>query len=226
MVLIMSLLTIVLFMNLSTMSIDISFSGFATVITPLITLFTLFEIRQQRKKMYEPALSFMKNDISLNKDTEFKDQHFFLHNIGFGAAKEVIVEWDYYNKLERVKKIIPDLDKKDFVQLNNFYNKNESFISKYNDQKQELEDLLPSSISREPVNIRLPKIAINYFINFYNEELIRKGNMSVNPVIELPFTVKYSDINNKKYNRKFTLSFSFTRYSPNELDASLFVNRK
>jgi len=207
------------------MSIHVSFSGLALVITPLITLFTLFEIRQQRKKMYEPSLSFMKNNIIINKDTEYKDQYFFLHNIGFGAAKELIVEWDYYNQLQRVKEIIPDIDK-DYVELNNLYNKSSSIVSKLNDQKQELEDLLPSSIIGEPINIRLPKIATNYFINYYNKELLGKRNMSINPFIELPFTVKYRDINNKKYNKKFILNFSCSTFNQEELSASLIVKRK
>lgn len=80
-------------------------SGVGTLISSLIALFTLREMRAQRKHSYKPEL--MVPEVCFNYTNEFPnyvrmwttdDKEFLklkIHNVGLGVAKNIKFEWTY-----------------------------------------------------------------------------------------------------------------------------------
>lgn len=226
-ILLSSLLTIILIMDYSTFpDFRLDLSAIAATLTSLVTLFTLFEIKKQRKKMYEPALAFGRSKETLHGEPVTNNLEIALYNVGFGSAINLQVEWDFYDKLNEIKKVYPDIDK-DFIVLRDFLNERSGCIyNKLLDKRQEVDYLLPISVSDEPTKLRIPIILTNYVIfevmKSWNENKDKDRGISI-PEYLIPFKITYYDINNSKNIERYLMKFRVSMFSAVEANIAFSI---
>ncbi len=154
-----------------------------TFITTIIILFTLFEMKQQRKAVYLPSLVFENLHFIIDWDIEKKDPNEFefrdkpqkeksqndpffpkikVYNIGFGSAKKIKINYsfDYKRFREQFELLINNEKLLWSLDFSDKYVKMESddYSAQFSilDEEIQINFILPSNIQYEPNFISLP----------------------------------------------------------------------
>ena len=189
-------------------------AALVALFSSIVTLFTLFEIKKQRKKMYEPALAFGTDNNSRRANSGIGHLKIEMYNIGFGSAKNIKVEWEYCEKLEGIREIFPDLDE-EFIEINNILNGSGTTIRKFNDNMQKINFLLPISVTAESTYVKVPLLATTYVLTKIVTDIRKNGSFLdfITDSYNFPFTITYDDINNSKNVKIFLLKLGISFYN-------------
>lgn len=163
-----------------------------------------------------------------------------LYNIGLATAKEVNIEYsfDLESIISIIKKMNETLPKEKIIDIE--YNKKfiefipsenavstKSFHSITNQLKNNVNHILPISISNNSIKILLPSYVLQlYSILIYNTWLDNSKSKEFPdlPLINLKF--EYLDIGNKKHKKEYELSIQYNGGSKTESWNSFKVKQK
>jgi len=210
-----------------------------TLVGVLIAVFTLFEIRKQRLKSYEPKLFFTNMSFWLqrnsngtpcilksesSKSNAFSSMPFFpidVHNIGLGAANTISIKW-VYNRSKIIAK---------FEELGNqtklLLKKNEGYfhyifgdnpdqgygftIPPTEDSKKEISFLT----ANQSTKTKMSEALYNYLTFIPYLELINQNNprrIELN-IDEFKVLCTYFDVGGTKHNQTINLSIQVSAFS-------------
>ncbi|PID03933.1 hypothetical protein CSV67_00160 [Sporosarcina sp. P2] len=203
-VLLSSIFTIVFLLDLSIFPvITFDFSASAALITSVITLFTLLEIRKQRIKTYEPSIVIKRETHKYSFENSFYNRvEISLLNIGYGSAKNMHIKWKYEEVVNDITDSAHDFNKTVMVV-------GEAVVHIENDRKQHIDYILPISVDSEPYKIRIPLILTYHILNKYME-LYEKKDLNRISDYKIPFSIVYYDINDDKHVLMYTLKISMS----------------
>jgi len=226
------------------------FASIATCITAIIILLTLLEMKKQRSMTYRPTLVPTRQLISAkqskghfnwqDKKTEIEGidtDHFgySLHvfNLGNGAAKNINVAWEF--NIESVVTSVNSLFQKNmsqaYIEINNRNwlsikgdDINHGMVNINLDMEGQYDYLLPASIDKSGLAIRIPYTFITLVSHYFNEASKQLKNneeslLSNTPNIDLILT--FEDISGAKYMVKYILSVNLIMISESVFQAEL-----
>lgn len=189
------------------------------VLVSLILLWTLFEVRNQRKSMYMPDLLIKNHPFKIKKKRDLElswefnnasssDFLLSITNVGFGTAKNINLDWSY--DIDKFVKLIQVLDTNKKFNLK----KGEDFIELRINNLKSITNLkcIPYFDSflknNNDMNIRLPysyqqlfSIIIFLFTQTPHDSL----NRYINQVPKLKLKIEYQDIGGRKITKKYVL---------------------
>ena len=208
-------------------------SSVAAFVTAIIVFFTLLEMIRQRQSTYKPDLVckstqfFVSADVIdtlqytiSTKDNDDKgDQNRRApqgraFNIGLGSAKNLILTWrfDHDRAIEDVSRLNLELGLSLFVEENILKIKGKFggiHINLANDNFQNIDYILPVSITNEPVSIHIPfsyvhLLSIYSIFQMYNDSENALDALSSFPQIWL--TIKFKDVGGRVYKKKYGIN--------------------
>lgn len=210
--------------------------NFGSIITSLISLFTLFILIRQNERTYRPDLAFSpspevfsvryQDDLTACKSIRFEsgadsllDQLTLrISNLGMGAAKDLLIAWSYdpdrFDDTTTVghQKIVTGLGyNRDLNAL--LYR--DCFLKESREDR--VEFCLPINSEKEPVQVAMPR---NYVYLWFNLFLNSCGNLDfakgqriemlktmVTDFQDLKIKISYLDIDNKFYQKQYVVQF-------------------
>lgn len=166
-------------------------TGFSTLFTAVIVLFTLFEMKEQRVSTYKPVIVVKDSRINVTWDNDNQDPLKFSinnnseissgktkkkisselesYNIGLGAAQKISISYTF--DLQAIIDNIKKLDKESQIRIKD----SDSLLSikskvvrkcyphhKYDDIN--IDYILPANIDSKPTFIQLPSKFIDFFL--------------------------------------------------------------
>jgi hypothetical protein len=193
-------------------------SGLAAVITALATLFTVLEMRKQRISSYLPDLFFpitrlyvyrdgsgsffCSSEEGLSDSSQRNEVYLEILNIGLGAAREIVLEWDC--DIDAFVDLIGQLDvdgiskiehNKGVLKIGNEIN----FV--FNQARREITHVVPMPIEPKPRRVRIPRFYLELYSlyiyhAFFKEE---EGLSRIEDPPPLQLSLTYKDIGNKRH---------------------------
>jgi hypothetical protein len=228
-------------------------SGLAALSSSLIALFTLFEIRVQRKKSLMPELVIYKPNVHLSWHTigdkkipvnwsktsiqetnhNFQKYHFEVSNIGLQSAKSIKVSWEY--NIEELIGLIHksngdrqyQIDIDDIVKWLsvNLDGKMILGMDTIIELNKEIDFIAPLSITKEVTRIEIPTSFQLLTSLLYSQCNNTSAVLDLKPTISLKIT--YQDISDNLYQKVFSYKFQLTSFHPdaseNDLNAGYGV---
>jgi len=208
-------------------------SSICALLTAFVALFTLFELFKQRKSSYKPDLCILKNHFEIkgpglgeanlalnwseytkNEDSKILGVYLTLVNIGFGAAKNIVVKWHFDSDF-----LISEINKLTQKYYMAFYiEKEDNYISIKSEQSSihtgsselvsyNFEYLLPHENDKISKKITLPH-SYRLLIGAYLSLRSKESDLSIQ-LIELPkleLSLRYFDIGKGEHNSKHKLA--------------------
>jgi len=224
---------------------SIKASPIVTVLGVFIALFTLFEMRRQRQKSYEPQLFFANMTFYLQKNMDgtpcilkssFEKANslhsgpFFsieVFNIGLGSANTITIKWLYDQKrlIKRFAELgeqakLLSIDKNGYFKYQFGESPEQVFgssLSSIEESKREVSFLS----ANQSTAIRMPDALFNYLTFLPYLELIKQGSPRRVDLAGKDFTalIEYYDVGGKRHAQKIKLTieaFAFaTEFSEN-----------
>lgn len=217
----------------------------ATFITSLVSLGTLWNVTRQRITSNRPDLYIKENyfTVLINQknlhtnwyDIEGNENYaLYLFNIGLGSAKNVKITWelDEENIINLKKLDINNLyhleySPIEFVSLTYGAGNAQQGLLTKNDLYQTLDFVLPYKPSDDNLDsIEIPSSVRILFV-IYIEQLVNQGKLNDLPTfINHNIKLAYTDINNKKYSKRYKVRLNMLRIHDNELRLSVTINNK
>ena len=224
-------------------------ASLATCITAIIILFTLFEMKTQRNLSFKPTLVPIRQSIYTSKQEEYfcwrevreiaeENAQFFttdyplhIYNLGNGAAKNIRTKWilDIQNIIDTINSICQknmsqvyfELDEKNWMKINN-KGSSKANINTTLDMEGEYDHLMPASIDKEGINVRMPLtflILSSYY--FFEGGKSKDGTTTLGNKPEIKLQISYEDIAGTKYVINYRFSLSLIMYSESFFHAIL-----
>lgn len=214
-------------------------SGLAAFMTALTSLYIILEMKKQRMSMYLPDFAFPLVGLHLYQDNKHKlilstmdklDEanqprraYLEILNIGLGAAKDVVIEWncDVDKFLSVINEYIttgnPVIKKQGLVNMLVFASKIEllpevSHIVQ-NQLKLEIPHIIPMHVEPTPHKVAIPPFYLDLYLHYlYYVMYARiKGKSDISEEetlkepIPLKLTVTYKDIGNNIHKLQYEL---------------------
>lgn len=204
-------------------------SAVGTFLSSLFVLFTLLELRTQRKQSYMPALVmpdvcfYYNNDqetyIKMWETDDIEMLNIKVHNIGLGVAKDIDFTW--YFDIDTMMRIFHCLSESDESELYVDSEKNRIHHSKHGKMlngsslsadSTHSDFLLPYGVNRETIELKLPNsyicISTAIFKNAFISELfdLDEFEKSLCPLV---LTAKYKDVGGSDIEKKFNIKVCF-----------------
>ena len=208
------------------------FSGIGTFLAAIATFLTVREIIKQRKSSYRPELVLSKivfcasadmrrgrnlpalwtNDHKVTENS--REIEIPLSNIGMGAAKSVVVKWDFpiTEALSLVENIHSDAnDEASFTFKSDILTIKSkllgSFSSMWGNQKTQMLDyVLPASIQTEPTTIKIPH-AYMALVSSLMYLAAQKDLLELPAIAPLTATFEYRDIADERRKAAYNIEF-------------------
>lgn len=217
-------------------------ASIAACVSAIVAVVALREIKKQRESSYHPELFLSINsakavikenkeeDASIiyrqfidDKETDLDLLHFTIENIGFGAAKEVKIEWffDYKKALKMIEDINPkahDNSPMDgYLQIRNAKKETiaASWVSWEDIDPTTYDFALPRSQEKFNLGAHIPNEIIDLFVAY---AILNTGILNVKELFyvyreefkgfpKLKASVSYKDIGDKTYRKNFNIGF-------------------
>jgi hypothetical protein len=205
-------------------------SSVAAFVTAIIVFFTLLEMIRQRQSSYKPDLVCKSTQFYVSADVTGTLQYTIstedngdkgdrnrrypqgrIFNIGLGSAKSLNLTWrfDHERAIEDVKRLNLELGLSLFVKDNILTIKGKSggnYINLANAYLQNIDYILPVSITNKPVSIDIPfsyvhLLSIYSIFQIYNDSGNPLNFLSSFPHIWL--TIKFKDVGGRIYKKKY-----------------------
>lgn len=226
-------------------------ASFATCVTAVIVLLTLLEMKAQRSLSYRPALVPIRQSAHVYKhENQFvwsenrlqeidalafvRDYPIHIYNLGRGAAKNIKLKWeldvpsiiDAVNKLcqKNMSQVFIELDKNKWMSINEA-GAHRGSINTALDMEGMHDHLLPASIDKEGLSIRLPKTfetLASYYFSEGGKTIAKDDDSSIlesRPKITL--SIAFEDITGAKHSAKFAFTLNLVMYSATQFTAML-----
>jgi hypothetical protein len=197
-------------------------TSIAAFISALLFLFTIIEMRNQRKSSYKPDIIIKGEGFIINwNEKKYPDLwnnrvNIFveLFNIGMGAAKYLKLTWEF--NIENLSKEINKYSNKCYIEYKSIeeilsikiedFHKGLIFLK--NDLCRYIDYLIPVNIHQECMKICLPRSYIELtglltYLFFKKPEIFKDFNLP-----ELKTTIIYYDIGNNEHKKIFNLKLS------------------
>lgn len=191
-------------------------SGLAAVITALVTLFTVLEMRKQRISSYLPDLFFPNTRLYVYRDgsgsffcsseeglsdsSQRNEVYLEILNIGLGAAREIVLEWDC--DIDAFVNLIGQLDVDGISKIehqNGILTIGNKINFIFNQARREITHVVPMPIEPKPRRVRIPGFylelySLYIFHAFFEKE--EEGFVSIEDPPPLKLSLTYKDIGN------------------------------
>ena len=192
--------------------------------TAVLTLLTLSEVRKQRESSYKPVIHLKERVVSFNLTdfphsmlNDLREKSFLeIFNIGFGAAKNIEIEWDSnisQRLIDQINNSSKDIYKCDLYEES--LTINDAIINDGPSFKQKYEFLLPVSKETESQYIIIPYSLIILYpivIDLYLEQTIE---------IVFPIKITYFDYGNQKHKDVYNLKLSLYYFNKETKEGSM-----
>ncbi|MHB8413769.1 MAG: hypothetical protein ACYDB1_00025 [Acidiferrobacteraceae bacterium] len=213
----------------------------AACVTAFAGLSTVREMSRQRKASYQPALTlsgiyvegarrapgalpvlWTNNENGEKTEYQLPWPSLSLVNIGLGAAKDVLVSWDF--PIEQLTRTLNDLAQQ-HLSTAQFSFRDEVFaidsdslgscvIHWGNEKRRTIDYILPAAVHHEPVMLTLPGsycFLVSSVLYFYARGN-HKGSLEIPPLIA---HTKYYDIGGTERQLVFNIQFRLGGFTPN-----------
>ena len=223
------------------MDTAILITAIAALITSIVTMLTVNEMRKQRIVTHKPILKIEGDsfELSINKheNWQWEDNKVLqLFNFGSGVAIDIVAEWiiDEDKILQLLKKYDPYNQKK--------FGKKGQFLSLGNSahnveiQKNQNFSAVPTfNNSNTSSKINIPSYFIYGFSQYVDDAIINRPKQNIESASTETFEfedyipaiikIKYKDINNNFYNSKYELNIGMSsiKCPKNEEDGSAYL---
>lgn len=170
-------------------------ASIATVITAVIILFTLLEMKKQRTMSYRPSIVPVRQPIEAktlngdfcwsekpNQDQEAKSSHraysLHLYNLGNGAAKNINIKWelDIESVIASVNRLLQKNMTQKYIEITEdnwlsikYENDRDHMINMSLDMEGKYDHLLPASIDNRGIAVHVPYTFIILVSNYFHE---------------------------------------------------------
>lgn len=203
------------------MEIATLLTAFAALLTSIVTMFTVLEMRRQRVVSHLPILKILGEyaqvEIDQNQNWMWKSESLLINNYGKGVALDVSVKWEVEIEpiVEMLKKYDPH-NVKDFSLENGFLKLDNSFHA-VDRQSEANFPALP--INTQTSNkLRVPPYLTTAFEKYIAEAILNRpktNNSKVKsfdledfPAVNIK--ASYKDINENEYVKNFSLQISIS----------------
>jgi len=226
-------------------------SGLATFVTAVATFFIVLEMKRQRASMYLPDVSVLKEQFYLMEEQsgrlfiggneKLEELHHSSQlnlevvNVGLGAAKDVLLEWQINTDdfLKIIKKY--DVYDKSEITINDIFLKfdsDDSHLGKSshivrNQLKSQIAHILPISIQATPKwtnKISVPPVYLDLYVHFlyyamylrhHAESKAKAYHIEEPPPLGL--TITYKDIGGNIHSAAFNLKPSMYIFTKEDM---------
>lgn len=203
------------------MEIATLLTAFAALITSIVTMLTVLEMRKQRFVSHLPILKILGKyaivEIDPKQNWKWQPESLLINNYGKGVALDVNVKWDVEIELivEMLKKYDPH-NVKDFSLKNNILKLDNSFHAVDNQSEANFTAL---PINTQATNkLTIPPYLTTAFGIYITEAILNRPQTSKSKVNRFNFDdfppvnikVNYKDINENEYFKNLSLLISFS----------------
>ncbi|TEW42845.1 hypothetical protein [Psychromonas algicola] len=194
------------------MELATQLTAFAALLTSIVTMFTILEMRKQRVVSHLPILKVLGNHVNLvidkNQNWAWNREKLKIGNFGKGVALDVDVKWEVdINKIISLLQKYDPHNVKELKYENNVLKLDTSTHFVGNQSQKFFPAISVDSIT--PDEIIIPNYLTTAFESYINEAVLNRpdGSKSLNlddfPSVDV--LIKYQDINQNEYNKKFSL---------------------
>ncbi|MCL6349883.1 hypothetical protein [Pectobacterium polaris] len=217
-------------MQTSELSIWIAIcSSVGTLLSSLFVLFTLFELRTQRKQSYRPDLVipevcfFFNNNGDNYKEKWNGDDNEMVklkvHNIGLGVAKDIKFTWNYdmESMINEYHRLIKSEEKNLFIDHEEnrlFHYRNGELLngSSLSVDDQNADFLLNHTSSKDIIELYLPNsytcISTAIFHDAFINEIFNTSDFE-DSLYPLKLTINYRDVGGNQLSKKYRIKVCF-----------------
>ena len=184
----------------------------AALLTSIVTVFTVSEMRKQRVVSHLPILKVLGNHVNLvidkNQSWSWNREKLQIGNFGKAVALDVNVKWEV--NIDKIVSLLQKYDPHNVKELK--YEKNVLKLDKSTHfVAKQSEKFFPAirEDSNTPNEIIIPFYLTEAFESYINEAVLNRpdGGKSLNldnfPSVNV--SIKYQDINNNEHRKKFSL---------------------
>ena len=194
-------------------------TAFAALLTSIITMFTVKEMKKQRLVSHLPIIkvlgSYAEVEINKSKNWLWESEKLNINNFGKGVALDVKVQWEV--KLNDIITLLQKYDPhniKGFSLEKNFLKLENSFHA-IKIQSEKLFPAIPEN-THTSNEIKIPSYLTAAFGTYINEAVLNRPKESKSQSYDLDdfpsvnIKVSYLDLNNNEYEKNFCLSISIS----------------
>lgn len=201
------------------MEIATLLTAFAALLTSIITMFTVYEMRRQRVVSHLPILKILRGhaqvEIDQQQNWQWKSESLLINNYGKGVALDVNVKWEV--EIETIVDMLKKYDPHNIKEIslkNNFLKLDNSFHV-IDRQSEENYPALP--VNTQSTNkLTIPPYLTTAFEKYISEAFINRPESSKSIDSDFRFEdfpsinikASYKDINENEYMNNFTLLIS------------------
>jgi hypothetical protein len=204
------------------MEAAILITAIAALITSIVTMLTVNEMKKQRIISHKPILKIESNSFKLviNNHGEWLWEDYKvlqIFNFGSGVAIDIVIDWSIdEDKILQLLKRYDPYNQKDFGKKGQFLSLGNSMHNIEIQKNQKISAIPAFNNSNTSSKINIPSYFIDGFSQYVEDAIITrpKQNKASEELKTLDFEdyipaiikIKYKDINNNFYNNEFKLS--------------------
>ena len=204
------------------MEVAILITAIAALITSIVTMLTVNEMKKQRIVSHKPILKIESNSFKLviNKHGGWlweENEVLQIFNFGSGVAIDIVIHWSIdENKILQLLKKYDPYNQKNFGKKGQFLSLGNSMHNIEIQKNQKISAIPAFNNSNTSSKINIPRYFIYGFSQYVEDAIINrpKQNKASDELKTFDFEdyipaiikIKYKDINNNFYNNEFELS--------------------